>query len=36
MRRQTSDLVRGVGRVGTRLIIVLDASALVNVMDSAA
>jgi purine-binding chemotaxis protein CheW len=36
MRRQTSELVRGVGRVGTRLIIILDAKALVNVMDSAA
>lgn len=37
MRRQTTDeLVRGVGRVGTRLIIVLDVNSVVNVMDSAA
>jgi purine-binding chemotaxis protein CheW len=35
MRRQTSELLRGVGRVGSRLIIVLDVKAVVNVMDSA-
>ena len=37
MRRQTTDqLVRGVGRLGSRLIIVLDVNSVVSVMDTAA
>ncbi len=36
MQRQTSELVRGVGRVGNRLIIVLDVKAVMGVMDNAA
>lgn len=36
MQRQASDLVRGVGRIGQRLIIILDAGSVVSVMDRAA
>lgn len=36
MQHQSSELLRGVGRVQNRLIIVLDVVAVVNVMDAAA
>lgn len=36
MQHQASELLRGVGRVQNRLIIVLDVGAVVNVMDAAA
>jgi purine-binding chemotaxis protein CheW len=36
MQRQTSELVRGVGRVGTRLLIVLDINAVMDAMENPA
>ncbi len=36
IRRQTSDFVRGVGRLGSRLVIVLDVNAVLVTMDVAA
>lgn len=36
MQREASDLIRGVGRVNGRLIIILDASAVMTVVESAA
>lgn len=36
MQRQESDLLRGVGRVGGRLIIILDVGAVLTVVESAA
>jgi purine-binding chemotaxis protein CheW len=36
MRRQTSEFVRGVGRLGSRFIIILEVKAVLAIMDAAA